>query len=159
VSLRHLIDFSGKNKQLIDQMSKDENEFLFAISSINVTYFLMTYYHLPDTLSYEKDKERIASRSALKSFCSMLEKRETTLVQIHNMLITDLFNVWMQLKKTIAGLNLLYFHMPKDIVFEKFVAVTKSQYFDNFDQLKQRYTARQVQLPRQKSDISTSKLK
>ena len=49
-------------------MIKDENEFLFAISSINVSYYLMTFFHLHDFLDYKKDKKVICSRKILKNF-------------------------------------------------------------------------------------------
>ena len=58
ISLKNLIYFGEKegfNK--IVEYSENDSDFLFACTSINVTFHLKKYFHLADFLEFEKDKE------------------------------------------------------------------------------------------------------
>ena len=68
MGLKNLINYVETNNLIFLEMIKDENEFIFAISSINVSYYLMTFFHLQDILDYKKDKKVICSRKILKNF-------------------------------------------------------------------------------------------
>ncbi len=43
---------------------------------------------------YEKDKDKICSRAALKNFLEILCEDENVLVSIHNMLLETVIDVW-----------------------------------------------------------------
>ena len=76
------------------EMVKDENDFYFALSSINITYFLTAYFHLQQHLLYEKDKKLLASRKSFKSFCSLLNKDFELFYKLNSLLIIETFLEW-----------------------------------------------------------------
>ena len=88
-------------------MIKEEYEFLFAITSINVTFYLMKYFHLPKFLDFKIDKEDLGSRKALKNFCVIITSMETAFDEFHEFLLKDIFNVWTQLKKDNPTYNIM----------------------------------------------------
>jgi len=154
LSLKQLVYFVKSNKEKALEMSQKNEEFLFAVSSINITYFLIKYYHLSNNLIFSKDKKEICSRVALKTFCSMLRVDQNVLNKIHGLLLEDLYGVWGDIKKKVPGLTLMDFNMALNLVKSKFVRLTKSNSFDSFSQLKSFYTKLETVLPTRKASFS-----
>jgi hypothetical protein len=147
LSLKQLIYFVKNQQGRVGVMVSDNENFLFAVSSINITYFLITYYHLSSQLIYSKDKKEICSRIALKAFCSNLERDVNTMNNIHGMLLNDLYNVWQALRAKIPNLTLLDSNMALKIVKEKFIRVTRSTFYDSFQNLDNVYNREKTILP------------
>jgi hypothetical protein len=66
------------------------NEFIFACSIINVSYFLMQFFHIFDFLDYKKDKKLFVTEKYLKSLLDLF-LRMNIFFDIHCLLLTDLF--------------------------------------------------------------------
>ena len=64
-------------------MINQDSDFYMAISSINITFFIKTYFHLADHLDIRKDKKQLASRKGFKTFCRLLTKNTELLNEIH----------------------------------------------------------------------------
>lgn len=154
LSLKQLIYFVKSNKSRTTEMAADNSNFLFAVSSINVTYYLITYYHLSNHLIYSKDKKEICSRVALKSFCSLLRVDNNTLNKIHSLLLNDLYNIWKSLKEKLPKLTLLDFNMAVNIMKAKFVKTTKKHMFDDFEAMSRYYLKLETILPEKRKSFS-----
>jgi len=154
LSLKQLLYFVKSNKEEALEMSQKSEEFLFAVSSINITYFLIKYYHLSNHLIFSKDKKEICSRVALKTFCSLLRVDQNIMNKIHGVLLEDLYKIWGDIKKKIPGLTLMDFNMALNLVKSKFMKVTKSNSFDSFSQFKSYYTKLETVLPSRKASFS-----
>jgi regulator of sigma D len=57
-------------------MEKDNGGFFFAITAINIAFFMKKYFHLADFLLPGKDALDYCNRRALKSFCRVLVDKE-----------------------------------------------------------------------------------
>ena len=147
ISLKQMITYAKSHKEKVKEMVTPEHEFLFAVSSINLTYFLFRYYHLPDLLVYEKDWKEICSRIALKTFCTLLETDHSTFDKLHAMLLEDLFEVWLEIKRTIPEATLLDFNKATDTVKERYRAATNKTVFEDWDTLKCYYEKKKAQIP------------
>jgi hypothetical protein len=158
LSLRHLIYFTANHADRIFAMAEPSNEFLFGICSINVSFFLAKYYHMPDSLVFDKDKKEICSRIAMKSFCQILEEDENVHFKIHSMLLIDLFTIWIQIRNTIKGINILDFGMALETLKKKYVNVTRTELFDDFATLSSGYNASTIELPTRRNSLMNSKL-
>jgi len=154
LSLKQLLYFVKTNKDKIETLSSDTSSFLFAVSSINVTYFLIKYYHLSNDLVYSKDKKIICSRVALKTFCSVLRVDKNILNKIHGLLLNDLHSVWQDLRKKIPGLTLMDFNMALNIVKEKMFRLTKSHIYDSYEGFREIYLRLETVLPDRKASYS-----
>lgn len=53
-------------------MENDTGNFFFAITAINICFFMKNYFHLSDSLIPKRDKETYCDRRALKNFCSVV---------------------------------------------------------------------------------------
>ena len=76
LSLQLILRFVKKNKALVQVMEKDKAGFFFAITAINIAFYLKKYFHLADFLVSGKDAQVYCSRKALKNFCRLLEDNE-----------------------------------------------------------------------------------
>jgi ELMO domain-containing protein len=56
MSLQLILKFVKRNKQLVKQMENDKGGFFFAITAINISFFMKKYFHLADFLIAKKDK-------------------------------------------------------------------------------------------------------
>ena len=139
LSLINLISYSKNYRNEISEMTKETTDFLFGVTSINVTYYLIKYYHLADYLNYDKDKADICSRKALKTFCSLLLDDENVIHKIHDMLLTDVFHLWLLYKKTWTDATIMEFKSAIDEIIEKYVKATKDTIYYDFDSIKRRY--------------------
>lgn len=50
LSLKLIIRFVKNNKNLVKLMEKDKGNFFFAITAINIAFFMKRYFHLADFL-------------------------------------------------------------------------------------------------------------
>lgn len=66
MSLKNLLYFSSNYDKYIDELCKEQYEFMLGVSSINITFFLMKFLHLADFLDYDKDNDEICERKTLK---------------------------------------------------------------------------------------------
>ena len=114
LGLENLRLFVMNQKKLVEEMSIKEHEFLFAMTSLNITFHLKLFFHLADYLTYEKDRKIICSRDAFKNFAKLLEngiklnlKKNETLeetlkrifYEIHEILLIFCFKKWIHLRK------------------------------------------------------------
>jgi hypothetical protein len=53
-------------------MENDKSGFFFAITAINIAFFMKKYFHLADFLVPLNDSNVYCNRRALKNFCSIL---------------------------------------------------------------------------------------
>jgi hypothetical protein len=72
LSLSLILRFVQRNKELVKRMEHDKAGFFFAITAINIAFFMKKYFHLADFLQVGKDIHIYCDRRALKNFCRML---------------------------------------------------------------------------------------
>lgn len=120
---------------VVQKMCDPTNDYFFAASSINVTFFLKKYFHLLDNLHPKKDREvlkilnfkEFCSRLALKNFCHFLVKEDNLWQQIHSMLLIDLFcSCWLSLRKERPNVTI----MDYGIAFERMKSKLKRAFSD-----------------------------
>ena len=68
-SLQNITSFAMDYPNVLKKMIDPGNDFLMAISSINITYFLKVYFHLAEFLQISKDKDKVCPRKGFKTFC------------------------------------------------------------------------------------------
>jgi len=147
LSLNQLVYFSSTYPLLVASMCEPSYQFLYAVSSINVTFFLVKFYHLSDDISLPRDKKEIATRKGLKSFCVMLDEDPEILNRIHGMLLTDLFNLWVDFQKNNSGVTLMDFSIVLKTLKKKFRKATKKS-CTNFEELALRYASIKFKKPK-----------
>ena len=59
-------------------MEKDPGNFFFAITAINIVFFMKKYFHLADFLVPERDEHEYCNRRALKNFCCVIVSERFT---------------------------------------------------------------------------------
>jgi len=72
LSLQLILRFVKQNRAQVQIMEQDKAGFFFAITAINIAFFMKKYFHLADFLVPGKDEEIYCSRRALKNFCHLL---------------------------------------------------------------------------------------
>ena len=72
-------------------MEIDKHHFFFAVTSINICFYLKNYFHLSDSLDVERDKNLYCSRRALKNFCKTLNSTENFFYDLNEMLLKDFY--------------------------------------------------------------------
>ena len=75
LSLQLILRFVKRNRALVEQMEKDRGGFFFAITAINIAFFMKKYFHLADFLVPGKDAQDYCDRRALKSFRRVMVDR------------------------------------------------------------------------------------
>lgn len=83
LSLQLILRFVKRNRTLVEQMEKDKAGFFFAITAINIAFFMKKYFHLADFLVPGKDIADYCNRRALKNFCRVLLDREEAYEDMH----------------------------------------------------------------------------
>lgn len=53
-------------------MENDAGNFFFAITAINICFFMKNYFHLTDSLVAGRDNQTYCDRRALKNFCTII---------------------------------------------------------------------------------------
>jgi hypothetical protein len=76
LSLQLILRFVKRNKELVIKMEHDKANFFFAITAINLAFYMKKYFHLADFLIPDKDVEVYCNRRALKNFCRLLQTNE-----------------------------------------------------------------------------------
>lgn len=76
LSLQLILRFVKRRKELVRQMETDKASFFFAITAINIAFFMKKYFHLADFLVAGKDLAVYCNRRALKNLCRMLVDQE-----------------------------------------------------------------------------------
>lgn len=134
LALKNMCVFVEENKELVLEMTQkqDENEFLFAITSINVSFFLKKYFLMAEEADYKLGKE-ICSKSGFKSFCRGLEAGEEVLGRLHDLILKDLYYNWLLKRKrdrrlNIMGFNEVFFSVKAD--FQKKMNKLQQKEFD-----------------------------
>ena len=72
LSLQLILRFVKRNKPLVKVMEQDKAGFFFAITAINIAFFMKKYFHLAEFLVPGKDSQVYCNRRALKNFCRLL---------------------------------------------------------------------------------------
>lgn len=137
--LRMLTKYAQNNSDMIARMTDPKDDFLFAISSINVTHHLLKYFHLLDKLVYEKNKSELCSRKALKNFNVLLLKDKTVFYKFHDLLFTDLYAIWIDLKKKKAGVTIMNFGVCIQEMKKKLEVGINRTFYKNFDEFRSQY--------------------
>lgn len=55
-SLKLIVRFVKLNKSLVQRMEKDKCNFFFAITAINICFFMKKYFHLSEELRPHRDQ-------------------------------------------------------------------------------------------------------
>jgi len=155
LALLQLTSFAKSYNKRIKFMIASANEFLLAISSIYITHFLVNYYHLSNLKLSKKNYKDYCSRTALKSFCKLLEQDSGILNQIHHLLLNDLYDTWQSIRRQVQGITLLDFGMAQEIVKKKFIKITQTRSYSNFDSMSKTYLKTEIKLPRKKPNSSS----
>ena len=72
LSLQLILTFVKRNRPLVQIMEQDKAGFFFAITAINIAFFMKKYFHLADFELIGKETHLYCSRRALKNFCKLL---------------------------------------------------------------------------------------
>jgi len=155
LAILQLISYAKSYNNRVKFMVAAANEFLLAISSINITHFLVKYYHLSNQKQFPKYHKEYCSRNALKTFCRLLDQDSEILEQIHHLLLNDLYDTWQKIRKEVPGVTLLDFGMAQEAVKRKFKNITQNRSYNNFDSLSKAYSAAYVKLPRKRPSLSS----
>ena len=154
LALRQLTSFAKNYGKRIKFMVTPANEFFLAISSIYITHYLETYFHISVEETPQKSHKELCSRIALKSFCRILNKDEEAWDLIHQMLLNDLYDTWQRIRKTVPGVTLLDFGMAQGLVKKKFKKATKGYSFTSFEQLRQVYEKTTIAEPTKRPSLT-----
>lgn len=138
LALNQLVVFCERHRKLALQMSEDEEKFIFAITAVNVTFYLKKYFHLADFLDFKHDRREICSRKALKNFARLLSKMPDLLDELHCFLLTRVFEEWLGILRTNFKINLLEFDRGFNIVKRHFKKTFDGGTFRDYDSLKAR---------------------
>lgn len=137
--LRMLTSYTQNNPQLVALMTDPKDDYLFAISSINVTHHLMKYFHLLNKLVYELNKTEICSRKALKNFNVFLLNDRDVFSKFHDLLFSDLYGIWVYLKKKKAGVTIMDFGVCLQEMRRKLEIAINRKFYINFDEFRLQY--------------------
>ena len=110
-------------------MINSKNEFLFAITSINVSYFLKVYFHCAKLSYYKYNKKQLCSRKALKTFCKFLIQDKKCIEKLHNFILEILFSNWIYLKKKFF-VDIMQFQVCMDHVKKQFKLVFENRNYN-----------------------------
>lgn len=106
-------------------MEKESNDFFFAVSSINISFFLKKYFHLQTHGAHsEPDNRELCGRLALKNFCRLLVSNRNAYAELHRLCLLYLYHtVWMGMKRTGTNITLLNFNQAFDTLRDKVIRV------------------------------------
>ena len=139
MGLKMFLGFAQNYTGVVQRMIDPTDDFFAAISSINITGYLMRYFHLAHYLEYEKDKSVICSRMGLKNFCAILSKDNEAFRKFHDLLFEDLFDLWKDLKVKQKGVTIADFNVCMDEVRRKMDVAINKEYYKTFSNFKGEY--------------------
>ena len=140
-SLKVFTHYAENYPHMVKKMTDPNDDFVLAISSIYVTYYLIKYFHLADFLVYEKDRKDLCSRKALKNFCRFLKKDPEVLYKFHDILLTDLYVVWTDLKKIKQNVTILDFGFCQAEMKAKLQRCMAGVTYKSFEEFQAKYSA------------------
>jgi hypothetical protein len=113
LSLQLILRFVKKRKALVQQMESDKANFFFAITAINIAFFMKKYFHLADFLVAGKDIAIYCNRRALKNLCRILTDQEEAYLDMHDLFLTHFYTkLWLTAQKqnteTLLQFNALF---------------------------------------------------
>ena len=129
----NLIWFVEEFPDKVKQMINPELEFFMAITSINVSYFLKIYFHLADFLDVNKNKDKICPRKGFKTFCTLLQKNQDLLQELHHFLFQEVFDNWVHIK-TKFNASILDFGIAMNHTQDNFKKIWNKRQYQNLDQ-------------------------
>lgn len=81
-------------------METDKANFFFAITAINIAFFMKKYFHLADFLVAGKDIAVYCNRRALKNLCRMLIDQEEAYLEMHELFLTHFYTkIWLSAQR------------------------------------------------------------
>jgi len=113
MALKNMRVFVETNKDLVREIirNQEKEEFLFAISSINVSFFLKKYFLMAEPVDYKQNKDLVVcSKSAFKSFCGFLHQDDEVLEKMHDFILKDLYYTWRKKKANNSVMNIMAFN-------------------------------------------------
>lgn len=75
-------------------MENDKGNFFFAITAINICFFMKNYFHLSSSLIPVRDKDQYCDRRGLKNFCKMIVADQESFSKMH-----ECFLIWFYKEK------------------------------------------------------------
>jgi hypothetical protein len=123
LSLELINDFAARENHSVKDMEKEGNDFFFAVSSINISFFMKKFFHLQTLTSRaDHDHRELCSRLALKNFCRLLLSNRNAYADLHRLFLLHLYHtIWMGLKRTGSNITLLNFNQAFDTLREKVI--------------------------------------
>ena len=115
-------------------MSTDPGQFFFAITAINIAFFMKKYFHLANDLIPERDEHEYCNRRALKNFCLIIVSERFTYEQMHEMFLKHFYlDTWVAASKTHPN-TLLQFNILFEGLKKKIREVFESNTINDFHQ-------------------------
>eukprot|EP01015_Nassula_variabilis_P013681 TRINITY_DN21269_c0_g1_i1.p1 TRINITY_DN21269_c0_g1~~TRINITY_DN21269_c0_g1_i1.p1 ORF type:complete len:297 (+),score=37.64 TRINITY_DN21269_c0_g1_i1:2-892(+) len=146
LSLDQIFAFCRNNLNMVKEIIEERHQFLFAITSINITFFLMKYFHMPNFLEFHKDKDQFCSRKALKNFCRCLQKNQDSFDILHEILLKDIFATWIEIKKQNPSVTIMEFDTKAiQSVKKKFNTIMNQRQYDKIEQITMFYSYSSIQ--------------
>ena len=109
LALSQMIEFIEDNRDLVKGIN-EKDDFLFAISSINVSFFLKRYFLMAGPADYLGKTKEVCSKSIFKAFCAMAAKDERVLNRMHQIILKDVYYYWLEKKMEDKSLNIMGFN-------------------------------------------------
>lgn len=142
MGLENMVNFLEKDKRILDEMCESKNNFMFAMISLNFTFFLKTYLHLASFLDYQKDREIICSRKILKRAFKILNNEilmggneSDGFNKFHEVLMKFAFFRWRILIQNNKELNMCEFHYNLEDVKNTFKEIMENAEINSFHDL------------------------
>lgn len=88
-------------------MGKEDNEFFFAVTAINIAFFMKKFFHLADYLQPELDQQEYCNRRSLKNFIGLITQERNTYFELHRIFLCYFYlHIWKKgKKKTLLNFN------------------------------------------------------
>lgn len=142
MGLENMVNFLEKEKNILEEMCESKNHFMFAMISLNFTFFLKTYLHLASFLDYQKDREIICSRKILKKSFKLLNNEilmggneSDGFNKFYEILMKFAFFRWKILIQNNKELNMCEFHYNLEDVKNTFKEIMENKEINSFHDL------------------------
>ena len=84
-------------------MRRPESEFLTAITSINVTFYLLAFLRIAENLRTRGKRKIItANRRQLKAFCRLNAASKSAFYELNSLALIEVFEEWLRVKQKIS---------------------------------------------------------
>ena len=89
---------------MIKRSGIEKEDFFLAISSINLTSFMMSYFYMNQNVNVPNSHLRIrATRANFKTFCDLNAQSKSTFFVIHSLAFVYLFTKWRKMADQNTG--------------------------------------------------------